>query len=195
MSHITFNNLSKADGSALVDQDNTIVQATVLGPVDITQSKINYEEAVVEILFKPKTSIPSTSPAFDHVREMENLLKCVFREVILTRLHPRTSISIMVQEIYNSGSLFSAAINAVCYALIDAGLPMKCPVAGVSIKMEEFPSCEFDFVFDNKLDLITILTKGCVDKENLMKAIELGQEKAKDSFERLREKVRERFTK
>jgi exosome complex component RRP46 len=195
MTLITFNNLTKADGSALIDQDHTIVQATVFGPVDIAQSKVNYEEAVVEILFKPKISIPSTSPDFDNVREMEDMLKQIFKEIILVRLHPRTSISILVQEIYNNGSLLSAAINAVCCALIDAGLPMKCPVAGVSVRPEEASEvCTFDFVFDNNLDLITIITKGCATEEQIRAAIKLGQLDAKKSFECIRERIRERFT-
>lgn len=194
MTIITFNNLSKADGSALVDQDNTIVQATVFGPVDVALSKINYEEAIVEILYKPKISIPITSPAFGYVREIENLLKCVFKEVILVRLHPRTSISIMVQEIHNSGDLFSSTINAACCALIDAGVPMKCPVAGVSLKLDEAPGCKFDFVFDDKLNLITIITRGFVDEDNLKKAMAMGREEATKSFDTIREKVRQRFT-
>uniref|UniRef100_A0A6G1SP78 Exosome complex component RRP46 n=1 Tax=Aceria tosichella TaxID=561515 RepID=A0A6G1SP78_9ACAR len=194
MTRITFNNLTKADGSALIDQDDTIVQATVFGPVDIAQSKINYEEAVVEILFKPKINIPSTSPAFDSVREIEDMLKQIFKEVILVRLHPRTSISILVQEIYNNGSLLSAAINAVCCALIDAGLPLKCPVAGVSVRCEDIANCTFDFVFDNNLDLITIITRGSTTEESIKKAIKLGQDEAKKNFDSIRERVRQRFT-
>lgn len=192
MTHITFNNLSKADGSALIDQNNTIVQATVFGPVDVSQSKINYEEAIVEILYKPKVSIPTASPAFDHIREVEHLLKCIFKEVILTRLHPRTSILILVQEIYDGGSILSCTINAVCCALIDAGIPMKCPVAGVSVTTND--SCRYDFVFDTKLDLITIMVRGCVAKEGIEKAIAQGEEEAKKNFDLIRERVSERFT-
>lgn len=192
MIDITFNNLTKADGSAIIDQDDTIVQATVFGPVDIVQSRINYEEAVVEILYKPKINIHSSSPAFDQIRELENVLKLVFKEVILTRLHPRTCISILVQEIHDRGSLLSCTINGVCCALIDAGVPMKCPVAGVSIKMEE--SCKIDFVFDANLDLITVLTRGCIEEKDLKKAIELGKEEAKITFNTMREKVKKRFT-
>jgi len=195
MTLITFNNLSKADGSALVDQDDNIVQAIVYGPVDINQSKINYEEAVVEILFKTKVSIPSNSPSFDYVREMENLLKCIFKEVILTRLHPRTCISIMVQEIHNNGSLLSTTVNAITCALIDAGLPMRCPVAGVSLQLDDGATKrEFDFVFDNKMDLISMITRSFITNEDLDKAIEIGQTKAKEVFDTIREKVRERFT-
>lgn len=205
MTNMTFNNLSKADGSALIDEDNTIVQASVFGPVDVAQSKINYEEAILEITFKPKISIPSSSPAFDKVREIEDLLKCICREIIMTRLHPRTSITIMVQEIYDNGSLFSAAINAVCFALIDAGLPMKCPISAVSLSVSDCidgmvkpkgntSPCTFNFVFDNKLDLITVLTRGCTNEDDMRKAVAIGQEKSKANFELLRSKLRERFT-
>lgn len=194
MTIVTFNNLSKADGSAIVEQNGTIVQASVFGPVDVTLNKINYEEAIVEILYKPKVSIPSTSPSFDFVREIENLLKCVFQEIILTRLHPRTSISILVQEIYNGGSLFSATINAVCCALLDAGVPLESPVAGVQVKLDEKEACEFDFVFDLNYNLVTILTHGYINEENLKKTIAVGQEEAKKNFDIIREKIRDRFT-
>lgn len=195
MTLITFNNLSKADGSALIEQNNTIVQATVFGPVDVSQARINYEEAIVDILFRPKVSVPANNPAFDQIREIENLFKYVFKEVILTRLHPRTSISILIQEIYNGGSLLSAAINAACCALLDAGVPMKCPVAGASIEVaSQGQACKFEFVFDKNLDLITVITRGCVDEDNLKKAIEMGKEEAKKSFETIHEKVKERFT-
>lgn len=197
MINITFDNLSKADGSALIDDNNTIVQATVFGPVDVPQSKINYEEAIVEILYKPKVSLPSTSPTFDYVREVENLLRSVFQEVIMTRLHPRTSISILIQEIHNGGSLLSTSINAVCCALIDAGVPMSCPVAGITINLNDKQDqhmCRYDFVFDQSLNLITILTRGNINEENLEKAILIGQEEAKKYFNTIREKVKERFT-
>lgn len=187
MTSITFNNLSKADGSALIDHRNSIVQATVFGPVDVPLSRMNYEEAVVDILYKPKVSIPSTSPAFDYVREIENLLQSIFKEVILTRLHPRTMISILVQEIHKGDSLVSAIINAVCCALLDAGVPMRSPVAAVTLK-------ESHFVFDNDYNLLTILTKSPIDDTTLRSTIELAQKEAKDSLDIMRKQVRERFT-
>lgn len=196
MLEISFNNLSKADGSALIDQDNTIIQATVFGPVDVAQSKINYEEAIVEISYKPKVSIPVTSPLFEQIRELENLLRRVFKEVILTRLFPRTSIIILVQEIYNQGSLFSACINAVSCALIDAGVPMKCPVVGVTIadEKESRVLCRYDFVFDKDLDIITIMTRGVIQDEALKKAVVEGKQEAKKTLEVVRVKVQQRFT-
>lgn len=186
MTTVTFNNLSKADGSALIEHHNSIVQATVFGPVDVPLSKINYEEAVVEILYKPRVSIPSTSPAFDYVREIENLLQSIFKEVILTRLHPRTMISILVQEIYAGDSLVSATINAVCCALLDSGVPMKSPVAAVTIDGSHF-------VFDSNFNLVTILTKSLIDDTTLKNTIETARQEAEDHFS-IRKQVRARFT-
>lgn len=203
MASITFNNLSKADGSALIDQDNTLVQAAVFGPVDVAQSKMNYEEAVVEIFFKPKVSISNTHPSFDQIREIENLLRAIFKEVILTRLHPRTSISILVQEIYNGGSLLSSTINAVCCALIDAGVSMKSPVSGVSISnskaqdktfRSEPGETRFDLVFNNELDIVSVIARGQIDQKCLDKAIKEGREEAKINFDTMRKKIKERFT-
>jgi len=193
MLDITFNNLSKADGSALLSENNTIVQAAVFGPVDIAQSKMNHEEAVVEILYKPKLSIPITSPSFDQVREVENLLRCVFKEIILTQLHPRTSISILVQEIYNGGSLLSSIINASCCALIDAGVPLKCPITGVAVESEGARSCPIDLVFDNDLNIIALLMRDAIDEENFRKAITTGQQLATRNFAVIRDRVRQRF--
>lgn len=203
MTCISFNNLSKADGSALIDQDNTIVQAAVFGPVDIAQSKVNYEEAVIDILYKPKISVPSNHPSFDYVREVENLLRAVFKEVILTRLHPRTSISILVQEIYNGGSLLSSTINAVCCALIDAGVSMKSPVSGVTISSKDSDDktftggpdeTRFDLVFNSDLEIVSLITRGQISQENLEKAIAAGREEAKQNFETIRSRIRDRFT-
>lgn len=194
MTDITFGNLTKADGSAIIRHNNTIVQATVFGPADVQQSKINYEEAVVDIIYKPKISIPSTSPAFDIVREVENLLKNVFKEIILTRLHPRTQISILVQEIHNNGSLLSCTINAVCCALLDAGIPMRCPVAGVSLDLDNEPSTKFDLVFDKDLNLITVLMRGAASDEQILSSIETAKKQAQDNFDIIRQQVKTKYT-
>lgn len=130
---VTFGNLSRPDGSALILQNQTIVQTASYGPVDIAQSKINYEESVIEVLYKRKISISMSNPLQAELREYENFIKTTFQYVLLTRLHPRTLISIIVQEIYDGGSIVTTAITGTCCALIDCGLPMRCIAAGVTV--------------------------------------------------------------
>lgn len=81
----------------------------------------------------------------------------------------------------------SAIINAVCCALLDAGVPMKSPVVAASLK-------ESHFVFDNDYNLITILTKNPFDEATLKSMIETARKEAEDNFTIMRKQVRERFT-
>lgn len=196
MNQVTFNNLTKADGSALVNHEETIVQASVFGPSDIAQSKAIPDEALIDILFHPKINIPSASPAFDKIREIENILRNIFREVILVRYHPKTYINVMIQEIHDSGCLLIATINATCCALLDAAIPMRCPVTAVRIKQQQTesgPQRVFDFVFDGQLNIISLMTKGKIDELSLDLALREAMKVGKQQLDRLREKVCQRF--
>ena len=48
------------------------------------------------------------------------------------RLHPRTLVTIVLQEMQNSGSLLASCLNSVCFALLDSGFPLKYLLAAVS---------------------------------------------------------------
>lgn len=212
MLEIVFNNLTKPDGSALVEQNNTMVQAAVFGPIEASQARVNHEEAVIEINYKPKVSIPSSNPEFEAIREIEFNLKSIFRHVILTRMHPRTIISIIVHEIFNSGSLLTVAINAICCALLDAGLPLRTPVAALTIvtqttekdgqpeliiqpnRLEEDNyESKFVLVYDSQSNLISVKTRGKLALETLKKCVELGKDESKAILDTYRSKISDRF--
>ena len=53
---IQYNNLGNPDGSALLCQGNTIVQAYVYGPVEVSSVKERSEKASLFVTFKPKNS-------------------------------------------------------------------------------------------------------------------------------------------
>ena len=57
----------------------------------------------------------------DSDREKEMIIRQAFEQFIDTSLYPRRIISIIVQVVVDDGSVLSAAINAVCLALVDAG--------------------------------------------------------------------------
>lgn len=50
----------------------------------------------------------------------------------MATLLPRTSIFIVVQSLGEDGSALSCAINCVCAALLDAGIPLKSMIASVT---------------------------------------------------------------
>jgi exosome complex component RRP46 len=85
-------------------------------------------------------------------KSMEAHLRGILDGVILTNLHPRTSINVNIQEVQNYGSVsvfllkllkktislslfkyISCALNSCCLALLDASIPLKYTFASVTI--------------------------------------------------------------
>jgi exosome complex component RRP46 len=64
--------------------------------------------------------------------EFEFYLRNTLESVVLAALHPRTSISVIVQVLSEDGSLLSTAINATCLALLDAGISLKSLIGSVT---------------------------------------------------------------
>ncbi|KAF6254104.1 ribosomal protein S5 domain 2-type protein [Scenedesmus sp. NREL 46B-D3] len=118
--------LSRADGSAKWAQEGSAVLAAVHGPHQAGQRREDAEKAVVEVLFKPRNGMAGPAE-----REAEEMLRQLLEQVLLTAHHPRTLILVVVQVLQADGSLLAVAINAVCAALADAGLPMRSMFAGV----------------------------------------------------------------
>lgn len=58
--------------------------------------------------------------------EAEVMLQGLLERVVLTALHPRTLITVVVQVLQADGSVLAVALNAIAAALADAGIPMRC---------------------------------------------------------------------
>lgn len=71
--------------------------------------------------------------------------------VILSSLHPRTTIQIVVQVVQDDGSLLSTAVNAATLALLDAGIALKSVVVAASgglLHNEEDDDKQTEFVLN-----------------------------------------------
>jgi len=153
--------LNQANGSARFSQGNTSVLVSVHGPMEVKPRKELIDRATVEFYYKPKDRLPGSTE-----REREHLLRSTLESVILSSLHPRTSIMIVIQELNDDGCLLSTAINGACLALIDAGIPMKALIASCTCAMnnerkllldpnaleEREASILFTFAFNSSFD-------------------------------------------
>ena len=97
------------------------------GPIEVGSREEKLDAATILVSFK--------SPKGNEKEEEKE--KCVLLQrslagVIISALHPRTSIDIQVQVLRDDGGLLAVAVNAVCMALVDAGIPMNHLIAGVS---------------------------------------------------------------
>lgn len=125
------NVLSRSDGSAMFTQGDTAVVTAVYGPVEVKPQRILIDKASVEALYRPKSGLPCV-----HDRMQELLVQNTCETALLATLHPRTSISVIVQEMQDSGGLLACAVNSACLALMNSGIAMKFLVAAVSCMID-----------------------------------------------------------
>ncbi|GAB5582003.1 transmembrane protein 91 isoform X1 [Prionailurus iriomotensis] len=153
------NLLSRPDGSASFLQGSyrgdTSVLAGVYGPAEVKVSKEIFNKATLEVILRPKIGLPEgpaptlAEPAgpsqrawVGHVEEgvaeksRERLIRNTCEAVVLGALHPRTSITVVLQVVSDAGSLLACCLNAACMALVDAGVPMRALFCGVTCALD-----------------------------------------------------------
>ncbi|XP_049791199.1 exosome complex component RRP46 isoform X1 [Schistocerca nitens] len=130
--HFELNVVSRSDGSAILTQGNTAVMAGVFGPAEVKLSKILIDRANVEAIYRPKTGLPTVAD-----RTREALIKNTCEAAIISSQYPRTNISVIVQEMQDSGGFLACSINASCLALMNSGIAMRFLVAAVNCMIDK----------------------------------------------------------
>jgi len=92
--------LSRADGSVILSQGNTVVMASVYGPLEAKIQKELSDRMYIDLNFKPKTGMPGVAE-----RGKEKLIKTTCNQIITTHLHPRTAVNITIQEMQDGGAV------------------------------------------------------------------------------------------
>lgn len=94
------NILSRSDGSVIFSQGQTVVIASMYGPVEAKIQKTIIDKASVEVIFRPKSGL-----SFVQDRLKESVIKSTCESALLTMLHPRTSVILTIQELQDQGSV------------------------------------------------------------------------------------------
>lgn len=103
------NILSRSDGSVILSQGQTVVIASMHGPVEAKIQKTLIDKASVEVIFRPKTGISLVKD-----RLKESVIKSTCESALLTMLHPRTSVIITLQELQDQGSVSAYYSTCTC---------------------------------------------------------------------------------
>uniref|UniRef100_UPI00398F14A7 exosome complex component RRP46 n=1 Tax=Pristiophorus japonicus TaxID=55135 RepID=UPI00398F14A7 len=197
--------LSRPDGSACFTQGDTTVLAAVYGPAEVKVSKEIFDKATLDVLLKPKVGLPSVAE-----KSKEQMIRNTCEATILTALHPRSSITVVLQVIHDAGSLLSCCLNAACMALMDAGLPMKSVFCGITCvidsggdilfdpttKMEKEAAAVFTFSINSvEKQLLMSSTKGSYSVEELQQCVAMCQKAAEKIFQFYRDSVSRKYSK
>ncbi|KAI1284873.1 Exosome complex component Rrp41 [Halotydeus destructor] len=126
---IKLNNLTRADGSAIYAHGNSAFQVAVYGPADQPFHKELPDKALLDVYYK-QSSYSKDSPP--EVLEIEKFVKDSLEAALHLEFHPRSVISIIIQELEVDGCTFSSALNSAFAAMLDASIAMKFLIASVT---------------------------------------------------------------
>ena len=197
--------LSRPDGDVTLTMGDTCATVSVYGPGEVKMNKELLDKATIEVIYRPKSGLPGCAEKF-----VERIIRNTCETSILAQLHPRSIVSITVQEIQNSGAYLACCINAACLALLDASVSMKFLMAAVSCiidedgqvildpsrKQENSAAASLTFVFENHDNgVITVSAKGIYSVEQFNTCQSLCKEAAFHVFEFYRESVKKKLCK
>eukprot|EP01114_Cavostelium_apophysatum_P009351 TRINITY_DN22467_c0_g1_i1.p1 TRINITY_DN22467_c0_g1~~TRINITY_DN22467_c0_g1_i1.p1 ORF type:complete len:223 (+),score=16.46 TRINITY_DN22467_c0_g1_i1:65-733(+) len=180
--------LNRADGSARFTQDNSSVLVAVYGPMDVNQRKEKIDRAFVDVIYQPQSGMAGYPE-----KEKESYIRNALENSILSTLHPRTGINIIVQVLSEDGSILSTAINGAALALLDAGIAMKSMVGSITCAIgqdgtllidptqqeEEDASSIFVFALNSPFDgVVSSKTSGTFSEEEYFACLEAAKKGA-----------------
>ncbi|XP_029474904.1 exosome complex component RRP46 [Rhinatrema bivittatum] len=199
------NLLSRPDGSAAFLQGDTSVLAGVYGPAEVKVSKEIFDKATLEVILKPKVGLPAVQE-----KNQEQMIRNTCEAVVLTALHPRTSITIVLQVVSDAGSLLACCLNAACMGLLDAGLPMKSLFCGVTCALDSEGGIILDPTDKQEKESRALLTfaiegvekkvlmttsKGSYSIHELQQCVAASQKAAEKLFQFYRDSVERKYSK
>lgn len=181
----TLSVLSRSDGSAKFAQGDTSVIGNACGPFEQKTTKDLADKLNISVSLKSKTGSPPASYKF-----IEKFIQKLCESTVLVKTYAsRTSISVVLQEIYDDGSFLACCVNAACATLLDACIHMKCQFAAVNVAIypddvvvvdptrcqeSEAKGC-ITFIYNKELKLLAMFSKGLYSKNEY----ELCTEKSK----------------
>lgn len=214
--------LQQADGSARLVAGRSEVLVSLMGPMAVKAKQELPDRACLQVTVQTLSAPPSrtlrwtTSALIDICLGIEETavavrIKQILDEMILSQLHPRTLISLVVQPIRTDGSGVAHMLNGCVAALIDGAVPMRTTVLAVSgcrmasgqivldpsaAEEKEATSARFFFVFDIQKDSHTPVQAeiiGDMDGADLDELHRTCWAAAKDIGKELRKTVRGRL--
>lgn len=177
----------------------------VYGPAEVKSAKELIDRAAVEVIHKPKVGLPSCKD-----KQTEEILAGTCEAVAITKLHPRSLLCVVVQEMQDSGSFLACSINAMCLALLDAAYPLHATFAAVSCtydtehklildpsaKQEASCACRMTFVFEStEKNVVSCYTTGACSRTEHKKALGACKVASDEIFQFYRESMRKKLQK
>ncbi len=208
--------VKNAVGSAMFKIGKTVAIAAVYGPKDLFPKHLqNPKKGVLRCNY----NMVAFSGAGDRVRpgpsrrskEISMVTQNALEPALDLSPFPKTVVDVFIELIQTDAGTRCAGICAASLALADAGFKMKdlvcavsggvvggMPVADVDYAEESFEGGSVDIpvaMMPRNGEITLLQLDGEVDKEDLLKAIELAKKGCQDIYELQRKALREKYAK
>ena len=206
--------IKRADGSAMFKIGKTIAYAAVYGPRNLYPKFMqNPREGIIRVNY---AMMPFSSKG-ERVRpgpsRRSKEISMVTEKALLPVLHleefPNAVVDVFIQLPQTDAGTRCAGICAASIALADAGIPMKDLVAAVSVgRVDEqvlVDLCYDEEAFEGKVadvpmavvqrtgEISLLQMDGEIEKDQLIKALKLGQETLKKIFDVQKKALKEKY--
>ncbi len=206
--------IKRADGSAMFRIGKTVAYAAVYGPRNLyPKFKQNPKEGIVRVNY---AMMPFSSKG-DRVRpgpsrrskEISLVTENALLPVLNLEEFPNAVVDVFIEFPQTDAGTRCAGICAASIALADAGIPMKDLVAAVAVgRVDEQVLVDLNYdeeAFDGAVmdvpmavvqrtgEISLLQGDGEIEKEQLIKALKLGQETLKTIFEVQKKALKEKY--
>ncbi len=204
--------LEDADGSASEEWGGNKVVAGVYGPRECVPKHMeNPYKAIVKCQYMMSTfcSLEEHGRMGPNRRSVEisKVIRQALENLIMLELFPKSQIEVYAIVLQADGGTRISALTAAVAALIDAGIPLKDTLIGVSVgkagdkiivdlgKMEDnFGQADVPIAFTNRdKDILLLQMDGMLTKEEMSKMIDLAFRKGEDINQLLRKAIEEKY--
>jgi exosome complex component RRP41 len=129
--------LSRADGSAYIEQGKSKIIAAVYGPRELHPRHLAQpDEALLQCIYRMATfSVEERKSPAPSRRETElsKVITEALAPAVFLKYFPRASIDVYIQVIQADGGTRCSSITAASLALADAGIPLRDLVAACAV--------------------------------------------------------------
>ncbi|SDF82836.1 ribosomal RNA-processing protein RRP41/SKI6 [Methanolobus vulcani] len=204
--------LSRADGSCYLEWGKNKVLAAVYGPRELHPRRLQKADSA---LIRYRYNMAAFSVE-DRIRpgpsrrsiEISKVSREAFEPVVLTHLYPGAVIDVFAEVLQADAGTRTAAINAACMALADAGIPMKglvsaCAVGKVDGQLvldlnkpeDNYGDADIPMAMTSDGEITLVQMDGDVTPEEFKQAIEMCKEGCRQIMELQKETLKNKFTK
>lgn len=204
--------LPRADGSAYLEWGQNKVIAAVYGPKEALPKHIaNPYKAVINYQYRMASfSVPEHKSPKPGRREVEISKVCgeALSRAIFVEKFPNTAIDVHVEILDSNAGTRIAGLTAAAVALVDAGIPMRDIVCGMTVgkaggnilldltKAEEDAPDAVDIpiaVLPGSEEIVLLQMDGLLTKEEWKKAAELAMKGCKKIAELQKEAIKKKY--